>query len=65
MKFKTVQLYKQLNDTVESDFHLLNDEITKLNEMLNDEDFDGNEVKECCEQIAELAKAIANGVESR
>lgn len=65
MKIKTVQLYKQLNDTVEDDFNLLNDEITKLNEMLNDEDFDGDEVKECCGQIEELAKAIANGVESR
>ncbi|KJH70249.1 hypothetical protein [Aliterella atlantica] len=65
MKLKTVQLYKQLNDTVESDFNLLNDEITKLSEMLNDEDFDGDEVIECCEQIKELAKAIANGVESR
>ncbi len=65
MKIKTVQLYKQLNDTVEGDFNSLNDEITKLNEMLNDEDFDGDEVKECCEQIEEFAKAIANGVESR
>lgn len=65
MKLKTVQLYKQLNDTVEGDFNLLNDEITKLNEMLDDEDFDGDEVKECCRQIEELAKAIANGVESR
>jgi len=65
MKIKTVQLYKQLNDTVEDDFNLLNDEITKLNEMLNDEDFDGDEVKECADKIEELAKAIANGVESR
>lgn len=65
MKLKTVQLYKQLNDTVESDFISLNNEITNLNEMLNDEDFDGDEVKECCRHIEELAKAIANGVESR
>jgi hypothetical protein len=65
MKIPKVQKHKQLSNTVEGDLNLLDDEITRLSEMLNDEDFDGDEVIECCGQIEELAKAIANGVESR
>lgn len=65
MKITEVQEYKQVNSTVVIDLASMKSSIFKLDEMLKDEAFDGDEVTECCERIEELAQAISSGVISR
>lgn len=62
MKITEVQKYKQVNSTVEIDLASIKSSIVELDEMLKDEDFNADEVTDCCERIEELAQAISSGV---
>ena len=65
MKITEVQEYKQINSTVDLDLDSIKAAISELNEMLHDDDFNADEVTECCDRIEELAKAITGGVINR
>ena len=65
MKITEVQEYKQINSTVDLDLDSIKTAINELDEMLRDDDFNADEVTECCERIEELATAISSGVISR
>ena len=62
MKITEVQTCKQINSTVDLDLDSIKTAINKLDELLHDEEFNADEVTECCDRIEELAKAIAGGV---
>ncbi len=65
MKITEVQTCKQINSTVDLDLDNIKAAINELDEMLHDEDFNADEVNECCERIEELATAISSGVINR
>jgi DNA repair ATPase RecN len=65
MKITEVQEYKQINSTVDLDLNSIKTAINELDEMLRDEDFNADEVTECCSRIEGLATAISSGVINR
>ncbi len=65
MKITEVQTCKQINSTVDLDLDNIKAAINELDEMLHDEDFNADEVTECCDRIEGLAAAISSGVISR
>jgi predicted sugar kinase len=65
MKITEVQTCKQVNSIVDLDLDSIKAAISELDEMLHDDDFNADEVTECCDRIEELATAISSGVISR
>jgi hypothetical protein len=65
MKITEVQTCKQISFTVDLDLGSIKTAINELDEMLRDDDFNADEVTECCDRIEELATAISSGVINR
>ena len=65
MKITEVQTCKQINSTVDLDLDRIKAATNELDEMLRDEEFNADEVTECCDRIEELATAISSGVINR
>ena len=65
MKITEVRTCKQINSTVDHDYDSIKAATNESDKMLRDEEFNADEVTECCARIEELAKAIAGGVINR
>ncbi len=65
MKITEVQTCKQISFTVDLDLNSIKTAIDELDEMLRDEDFNADEVTECCSRLEGLATAISSGVINR
>ncbi|MBA2750332.1 MAG: hypothetical protein H0U45_16780 [Tatlockia sp.] len=65
MKITEVQTCKQINSTVDLDLDSIKAAINELDEMLHDDDFNANEVTECCSRVEELGQAISSDIINR